>query len=162
MRSPSPLPLLAAAVLALSVARADEPARILKADAAHDQLARKEGEGSRPFYRLSAGGAVDLDVSALPVAVPPQLAQTGVKGPNSVQVVVSGPGVNGDYSVEWRAGVPRVRLSVDSLKANTATPRFEGFRAGQQIIVAIGHLAPKTGSQGPVFTPMWVGMIQVD
>ncbi|MFT3915057.1 MAG: hypothetical protein QM704_13335 [Anaeromyxobacteraceae bacterium] len=159
MRSPSPL-LLAAALLSFSSARADEPARVVKADAAHDQLSRKEGEGSKPFYRLSAGAAFDLDVSSLPVAVPRELAQAGVKGPNSVQVVFSGGA--GDFSLDWRPGTSRLRVSGESLKTNPGSPRFETFRSGQSVVVAIGHLAPRTGSQGPVFTPMWVGMIQVD
>ncbi len=133
--------------------RGDLP--VVKADIEHLQAERSDGSVP-PFYDIPAGDGFVLDTSTLQLQIPPSL---NISGPNSIQVVVDRQMY---YGATWGSSQSSYILNAETLKPLQGSKPFDGLKANQAVIIAIGYLDETGHSTGQAgFYPLWYAMAKV-
>ena len=122
--------------------------QVILVDDAHLQMQTKDNAAAE-FYSVAAAQSLVVDASGYKFRIPAELS---FKGLNSLQLVLS---KQERYSVPWSSDTGRQTLSARTLSPDSGSKVFQGFRAGQKGIVAIGH------KDGDDFHVVWVGMFEV-
>ena len=144
---------MAAALFSASaalLASCGKPAPTIVVDAAHSQVGQPEGKTGvhyvvAPTQRLLLDARqFDFKKSLYPDVQP-----------NAVQVVL---GDRRQYSAPWMpAG--RVQLSRSTLQPLDGSAPFEGFREGDQAVVAIGEQRVDEARKEVVLKLLWAGLV---
>lgn len=121
---------------------------VLIADAQH--ALRPNDTSSRP-YLLKAGSGIVLDAKKLVFVDPLKQGRL----PNAVQVLYR----KSVYSADWpEFGEQIGTLNSSTLRTLKGSP-FEGFAAGQQAYIAIGHQWTDSKTQEIRFCPFWMASV---
>ena len=124
-------------------------APVVKVDDAHLQMERADGREAK-VYHIGACSGFILDATDYTFDFPLALRD---KPHKSIQVVQDR---THQFEVTWEPETTRYELSVATLQPLPGSQRFEGFRAGDKIVIAIG-VVEDTGQ----FAVVWAGIIQV-
>ncbi len=128
---------------------------VVKADIEHLQAERSDGSVP-PFYDIPAGDGFVLDTGTLHLQIPPSLK---ISAPNSIQIVVDR---QMSYGATWSASQSSYVLTAKTLKPLQGSKPFDGLKANQAVIIAIGYLdetGQTTGQAG--FYPLWYAIAKV-
>lgn len=124
-------------------------APIIKVDDNHLMMKRADGSQAEP-YRVSACAGVVLDATGYTFDIPLDLRGRPL---NSIQVVQN---KTHQFTLTWQPDKTRYELSAATLRPSPGSDPFEGFKAGDKIVVGIGVL-----EQPRKFGVVWVGIIEV-
>ena len=130
----------------------EEQLQVIVVDQEHMQ------DGSReniPAYTIGPAGGIILDASSHVMRIPSQLKG---RRPNMIQLIA---GKHEMYGAEWSEREGRYLLDGTTLRPLYQSKPFGGFRAGQNIILAIvQENAPGADGRIEVY-PMWYSMLNV-
>ena len=126
------------------------PAPTIVVDAAHSQVGQPEGK-TGVHYVVAPTTRILLDARQFDFS---KSLYPDVQ-PNAVQVVL---GDKRQYSAPWMAS-GRVQLSRSTLQPLNGSPPFDGFRAGDQAVVAIGEQRVEEGHKEVVLKLLWAGLV---
>jgi hypothetical protein len=126
------------------------PARTIVVDSAHSQVGQPEGKTGL-HYVVPPAARIVLDARQFDFS---KSLYPDVQ-PNAVQVVL---GDRRQYSAPW---IPsgRVQLSRATLQPLNGSPPFEGFKSGDQAVVAIGEQRVDEGHKEVVLKLLWAGLV---
>lgn len=83
----------------------------------------------------------------------------GFTAPNVIQIVT---GKEQLYATAYEASETLHVIDAANLVPMYGSAPFNGFQAGQKIIIAIGHLVPpSSGHPHPKFTVLWAGVVNI-
>lgn len=133
---------------ALRGAVTDPP--VVKVDDKHQMM--NYPVGTKPkAYRVGASASMVLDATGYTFDVPPEIRD---KPLNSVQLVQS---KTNQFELTWRPGTTRYELAKATLRPLRGARPFEGFKAGDKMILAIGVVY-----EGRKFAPVWASVVEVE
>jgi hypothetical protein len=149
MRAPS-LRMAAAIVAVTLVSSCGSPAPVVVVDAAHSQVGQPKGT-TGTHYVLAPTSRIRVDARQFDFS---KSLYPDVK-PNAVQVVL---GDRRQYTAEW---VPSglVSLSRATLVPMNSSPPFDGFKSGDQAVIAIGEQRMDEAQKEIVLKLLWAGLI---
>ena len=126
------------------------PGPVVVVDAAHSQVGQPEGTKG-VHYVLAPTTRIALDTRQFDFS---KSLYPNVQ-PNAVQVVL---GDQRQYSAKW---VPSgtVELSRATLVPMNSSPAFDGFKSGDQAVIAIGEQRVDEAKKEIVLKLLWAGLI---
>ena len=127
----------------------------IRVDNEHWQTERSDG--SQPLrYYVPAADRIILDATGYQFSIP---ASLGVGSPAMIMVST---GEGQQYGITWRPGTTKYTLSSQTLHPLKGSHSFPGFRAGQEIIIMIGHVdMSANATSGSTFFPFWFALVDV-
>jgi len=118
-------------------------------DDEHLQLERPDGSAP-PVYTIPEGGRLTLDASGYKFKTEP-----ANKTPDSVHITIR----KRQYYCRWKPSEGRLLIDASVLRPVGSAPPFDGFRAGDTVVIAIGDVL-LVGDKME-FDVIWVAMAQV-
>ena len=144
-----------AAACGVADAQAAEPSSTIVVDEAHSQFQR--ADGSEPaVYSVPAGAALEFDAGGFAF-----MTNHGhdAATPTLVSVLL---GAHRKYRVEWRPGTSRYVLSAQTLRPETGSLPFDGFHAGDTVVLVVGQeFHPHPAPPGQAVKMLWGGLAKV-
>jgi hypothetical protein len=129
---------------------ADTNAPVVKVDEKHQMNYYRAGTKAET-YHIHASPSIVLDATGYSFDIPLEVRE---KGLNSVQLVQS---KTNQFELRWQPGKTRYELSKATLQPLPGSKPFEGFKAGDKMMVAIGVVyAPRK------FAPVWISTVEVE
>ena len=146
------MPFLLAIIMSLgnlAILAADTNAPVVKVDDKHQMMNYPTGT-TPEIYRVRAASSMVFDATGYTFDIPPAIRD---KPLNSIQVVQS---KTNQFELTWQPGTTRYELSKATLRPLRGSRPFEGFRAGDKMIVSIGVVyEPRK------FAPVWMAIVEV-
>jgi len=121
----------------------------IQIDDVHIQMGREKGDEGI-LYEISPANSIIVDASNYNF---PKYKELENDSPNAIQLIIDN---DHQYTANWVAGTTKYSLTRENL-----IPRFkefEGFKAGDKFILAIGQLTLDDIKKQQVFKVQWVGM----
>jgi len=136
----------------MSAAEPTPPYPSIIVDDAHLMLKRADGAEGKSYEIPPADGLV-IDVGSYHFQIPPQLK---VDAPNSVNVII---GKDRQYLAHWEPKGGKEVLNQAALTPIGKAPPFDGFHAGDTIVIGIGFSGIHDSNLS--FSVIWVSMAKV-
>ncbi len=77
-------------------------------------------------------------------------------------MIMVSTGQGQQYGIAWEPGVTHYTLSAQTLHPLKGSQSFLGFRAGQEIVIMIGHVVlPANTASGSTFYPFWFALVDI-
>ena len=127
----------------------------IRVDNEHWQTERSDG--SQPLrYQVPAADRIILDAAGYQFSIPAFL------GRGSPTMIMVSTGKDRQYGIAWKPGETRYTFSSETLHPLAGSQPFRGFRAGQEIVVMIGHvdLSAHATSDSTFFT-FWSALVDI-
>ena len=121
-----------------------------------EHLMMKRADGADPLrYSIKSSGGVILDTTSYQPKLAPQFAG---KECNSIQLVIAN---DRQYSAEFDPTKTQHVLDSKTLKPNHGSKPFSGIHAGDECVIAVGHMRQEDG-QPAAFSVAWVSMANAE
>jgi hypothetical protein len=104
---------------------------------------------SNAVYTIPPGDGFILDSRSYTFRIPP--TSSGPLVPNFFQII----GDSQYYGMEWESEELVHKITAHQLTPLSGTTAFNGFKAGQRFVVAVGNMT------GGFFTPLWTANVEV-
>ncbi|MCJ8314824.1 MAG: hypothetical protein HRU38_22055 [Saccharospirillaceae bacterium] len=122
-------------------------------DEKHIQIGLEKGQVGE-FYSINPTLEIEIDTSGYAF---PSASNLDSNEPNTIQLIIDG---EHQFTVILESGVDKYSLNIDTL-----IPRFKefnGFKPGDQFVIAIGFLEIDHVTKEQKFNVQWVGMGNVE
>ena len=108
-------------------------------------------QDEKTVYEIPAGNGFMLDSQNYTFKIPVEAGPVVANYVQLAQVDKNG----GVYGMDWQRADSSHPITAEQLQPLSATKPFDGFKAGQQVVVAVGNM-----NEGH-FTPLWTATINV-
>jgi hypothetical protein len=121
-------------------------------DVEHSQVGQPEGQEGRA-YRIAPAPRLSVDARQFDFS----RGLDRNTSPNAIQLIL---GQDRQYSATWHSS-GLTELSAGTLTPMHSSARFDGFRAGDHVMLAIGQQRLEPEKRTIVLRVLWVGLIEV-
>ena len=127
----------------------------IRVDNEHWQTDRSDG--SQPLrYQVPAADRIILDATGYQFSIPASLR---IGSPTMIMVSID---KDQQYGIAWKPGTTKYTFSSQTLHPLKGSQPFPGLRAGQEIVIMIGHVdMSANATSGSTFFSFWFAFVDV-